>query len=142
MGKQMAALKQGRQFTPEPPKKDGDKAPAGLTADDLNAAIKLGEVRSKLSDDARKQVDELLDAGRSHRDALTMAEMAVSMAGAKAPEGGTPVTPGTPRGAAPTNSGGYPTTWRALAELKKENPARFKEIMDPAHPFDPMTIRR
>ncbi len=140
MGKQMSAISKGREFTPEPPANGETPAPPQVTSDDLDAAIRWGEIRGQLPEKSRERFQAMIDSGRSRQDALMMAEAVIDELGAQAPAAGKPTHPGTPRGAAPTNAGGLPTTYREVRELKRKNPELYQEIVtDPA--FDPSALK-
>lgn len=124
--------KTGEPFSPKP---------SGLTHEDLSAAMRLGEVRSRLSDDSRKHLDGLAEGGLSYAQQLQIAEaMALAGAGAK-PDDAPKPPPGRAANAAQQTTRDLPQSKHELAKLRESDHAFYKVIMADNHPFDPTKLK-
>lgn len=130
----------------------GEPQPAPpVTADDLNAAMRLGGVAAGLPPAARARVEAMTAEGRSYRDALAFAEaLAESISQVKGSE--TPPSNGqapsaTPRptftgsSATPAHSPAVslPGSLQELQAIARQDKARFKAIMA-TEGFDPYKL--
>lgn len=125
----------------EPKSEPAEQPMKAVTPDDLKAAMRLGQVSASLPEDARKRIDQLASE-RGYQDALMLAEMLAQSIPepANGPEPATRVAP-KGMGASPAPSAvSEPASMRELMELKESDPARFKALMDPNHPFDPTNL--
>lgn len=113
-----------------------------FTHEDARAALKLGEVKARLPESARKRIDEMIDSGKRYSDVLpfaeTIAEFSPSAANAEHPAGMAPI--GTAASAAPRTSPTWPQDQESLFKLKTENPKQYAELMSAGHPFDPSKL--
>lgn len=123
-----------------------DKAKGeGVSRDEMraqvSAAMKLGELRGRLPEEARKRLDEMIEAGRSYAEAAEFAEAIVTFAPPATGTNGAPAVKGHAATAAPNDaSGGWPTSISELKKLAQSNPEKYRKLMDPKHPFDPSAI--
>lgn len=127
-------------------------APAAPTADDLEAAMSIGELRRGLPEHVREAI-AAQSQGRSFADRRWMYETAASLFEATAAEpakarGVTPeptggVTPKTSRAAvsAVRESASHPQTVDEYLEIAKSDPKRKRQLdADPT--FDPQSLRQ
>ena len=141
-GKQLAAFKKPNGQTSDSKTNGETPAPKGPTQNDLLAAMEFGRTLQKLPDEAAEHLTKLVkDEGRSLSEVLERAQDIARFSAT----GGTPEQKIPPKGtagtASPASSGAVPTTITELKALKKDNPARYKELMDPFNSeFDPNTL--
>jgi hypothetical protein len=124
------------QFQPSaaPPKDASDKAPASaITQADVDASMRLGELRAGLSEAQRTVVDELRSGGLSVAQAALVAE---KMAGLGASSDGIQSANDTPSGkaanAAHSTALRFPKSFSEAQVLKRSDPAAYKQMTD--HP--------
>ena len=106
--------------------------PAAVSQDDLDASMRLGEVRAALSPDQREHLDQLRSEG------FTIAQLARVAEGFKKGSppasnaghsgGSNPPPPGNAPNAPPSTTPRLPETVSELRDLKKKDPKAFEAI--------------
>ena len=117
--------------------------PTGVTQSELDASMRLGELRQSLPEDVRGDLDELRGEGLTLDQLLKVGERMARRA-ANASSDSEPAN-GSPRGlaanAAPSTAPHYPTSIPELMQVKSSNPEAYRLLMrDPA--FDPTLLPR
>ena len=145
-GRQLARLKGVPE--PEPKAPQGDKAPvpgvqAGEVAATIQAAMRFGELRATLPEQARAKLDEMQAEGRSYGELVAMADLAASLIPESPPE---PSNGSRPRGYGATppppspSSVPHPKNWTEYAAIKQDPKAFERLSQDPS--FDSKTLLR
>ena len=117
--------------------------PSGVTQSELDASMRLGELRQSLPEEVRGDLDELRGEGLTLDQLLKVGERMARRA-ANALSDSEPAN-GSPRGlaanAAQSTAPHYPTSIPELMQVKESNPEAFRLLMrDPA--FDPSLLPR
>lgn len=135
LGKLRQRVKRDPETTEDPAKPKN--TPAAATADDLDAAMRLGELRAQLPEEARSYLDERRSNGASYAEIADLAETIIKFG---APANGAQSAGAMPaprgHGASPAESTPVlPTSQAEFVELQKTDPAKAKVVAE--HPdFD------
>ena len=117
--------------------------PSGVTQSELDASMRLGELRQSLPEDVRGDLDELRGEGLTLDQLLKVGErMARRAANASSDSEAANASPrGLAANAAQSTAPHYPTSIPELMQVKESNPEAYKLLMrDPA--FDPTLLSR
>ncbi len=117
--------------------------PTGVTQSELDASMRLGELRQSLPEDVRGDLDELRGEGLTLDQLLKVGERMARRAANAQPD--SEAANASPRGlaanAAQSTAPHYPTNMSELMQVKSSNPEAYKLLMrDPA--FDPSLLSR
>lgn len=121
---------------------------AGVTPDDLSAAMALGELRAKLTDAAREDLDKMKEEGASFKDQLRLAQVLAKHSGQDKQKSGAPAngtSPKPPNGSAATaahsDTPALPTRWGEVLKLRDSDPKAYEALWKNPE-FDPDNLKR
>ena len=141
MGRQVAKYNDRSKPAPStPPTGDGATPPQGPNRDDLGAVYEIAQTAASLSEEARAEIDALVQDG-NYTEAARTARLLAKYAGQTGKSETPPPPPGNGATPAPSSPGKLPVNMMELMKLKAEEPKRYAEIMSPHHEFDPSRLR-